>query len=196
MVWNTVLAFVPFGLAVVLFRPAIGDLKRARTPLWWITFAIWIAFLPNSPYVITDVVHLVDDLQRTSADRDAYALLTVYGSFFACGLALYGSSIWLCERTLRPWIGDRRCAIAMVALHGACAVGIYLGRFARVNSWDVVTDPLRVGEHVRGLDDRFPLIVIAMTFCALVVATFVMRATARVTVETIARVTRVPRAPD
>ena len=62
-----------------------------------------------------------------------------------------------------------------------------------MNSWDVVTDPWRVGEHVRGLDDRFPVLVIAMTFVALVVATFVMRATARVTVETIGRVTRGPR---
>ena len=53
-----------------------------------------------------------------------------------------------------------------------------------------------VGVHIRGLDDRFPVFVITMTFVALFVATFVMRATAQVTVETIARVTRFPRLSD
>ena len=47
MVWNTVLAFVPFGLGIMLFRPTALGPGRTRTPLWWITFAIWIAFLPE-----------------------------------------------------------------------------------------------------------------------------------------------------
>ena len=75
MLWNTVLAFVPFGLAIMLFRSGAFGPGHTCTPLWWITFAIWVAFLPNAPYVITDVVHLVQDLQRASPERDPYALL-------------------------------------------------------------------------------------------------------------------------
>jgi uncharacterized membrane protein len=78
----------------------------------------------------------------------------------------------------------------MVALHGACAIGVYLGRFARLNSWEVFTDPMRVGTHVGGLDERFPLIVIAMMFGVLVVTTFVMHAMARAGADAVTRMTR------
>ena len=185
MLWNTFLAFVPFGLALALFRRS-----ATRTAAWWAMFVVWLAFLPNAPYVITDVVHLVDDMQRTPADRHGYALLVVYTTFFACGLALYGLSTWLCRRALVPWIGAPRTGVAMIAVHAACAVGVYLGRFSRLNSWDVFTDPQRVGSHLRQLDGRFPVVVIGMLFVTFAAATFLMEAVARATVDMLARVRR------
>ena len=185
MVWNGLLALVPFALAVLIFRP-----NARRNVVWWAGLAVWIAFLPNAPYVLTDVVHLVDDMQRTSADRDAYALLVVYGAFFALGLALYGISMWLCERRLDPWIGVTRRRVVAVAIHLACAVGVYLGRFVRVNSWDVVTDPQRVGGGVRDLGDRFPIVVVLLTFVGLVIASFAVRVVAHAGADMVTRAVR------
>jgi uncharacterized membrane protein len=176
MIWNTLLAFIPFGLAIALFRRGV-----TRTPLWWCTFAVWLAFLPNAPYVITDVVHLVDAMRGSPRDGHGYAVLVVYSVFFATGLALYGLSTWLFRRAFAPRLGAVRAEVATIALHAACAVGVYLGRFGRLNSWDLFLQPQRVGDFVRGLDGRFPVVIIAALFCTLTVATFVMHAVARST---------------
>jgi uncharacterized membrane protein len=56
MVWNSLLALVPLALALVVFR------RGARTgTFWWRAgVAIFVVMLPNAPYVLTDVIHLVD----------------------------------------------------------------------------------------------------------------------------------------
>jgi uncharacterized membrane protein len=54
MGWNLLLAAIPVLLAWVLFRPA-----RRRAALWWLGLAVFVAFLPNAAYVLTDAVHLM-----------------------------------------------------------------------------------------------------------------------------------------
>ena len=74
MVWNTFLAIVPLVISLWLFRgqptPLLGG-DRRRSPralprpsiLWWIGFATFIAFLPNAPYVLTDIIHLIREIR-------------------------------------------------------------------------------------------------------------------------------------
>src|SRR5215813_31019 len=67
MAWNTGLAAVPLVLALLLFRQG-----RRRTVPWWAGAVAFVAFLPNAPCVLTDVVHLLGDLRRsdgTDAER-------------------------------------------------------------------------------------------------------------------------------
>ncbi len=58
MGWNLLLALVPLALALLLFRG-----RRERTALWWLGTAAFVAFLPNAPYVMTDVIHLFTDVR-------------------------------------------------------------------------------------------------------------------------------------
>ena len=55
LVWNLFLAAVPFGAALVL--EALEKL-RAWTSLQWCCLVVWLLFLPNAPYIVTDLVHL------------------------------------------------------------------------------------------------------------------------------------------
>src|SRR5258707_813088 len=65
MLWNAFLAGCPAALALALFtRPA----PERRGVLWWAGLAAWVLFLPNAPYVLTDVVHMIDDIQRAHSD--------------------------------------------------------------------------------------------------------------------------------
>jgi uncharacterized membrane protein len=182
--WNTFLALIPLALAVVLFR------DRVRTGLlWWAGAITWLLFLPNAPYVLTDVVHLLDDI-RTSTDRAVLSgYLPVYGAFFAVGLGSYVVSL----RLVHGFLGARDARLPWVAcelvLHGLCAIGIYLGRFVRLNSWDVVVAPSTVTATIDDLARRFPLAVMACTVVVLFVATFVVNAVIDASVEAKHRLT-------
>jgi uncharacterized membrane protein len=169
--WNTLLALVPLALGVVLFREG-----ARRSFVWWAGVAVWVVFLPNAPYVLTDSVHLLDDIRNASNTTVYSGLLPVYGAFFVVGFSSYA----LCLRLARRYVlahGRAQWWLPIeIALHGLCAVGMYLGRFVRLNSWDVVAAPSSVTATVDDLARRFPLAIMGVTFIVLVVGAFVVNA--------------------
>src|SRR5262245_32830462 len=98
MAWNTMLAVIPFVLALTLFVPAS---RRPRTPFWWIGLAAFVAFLPNAPYVLTDIIHLRGDAIRIRETEAHASLLYVeYAVFFVVGVACYVGALELLRRFL------------------------------------------------------------------------------------------------
>jgi uncharacterized membrane protein len=138
MGWNLFLALVPLALARFLF----GSRERPR----WVLIAggaVFVAFLPNAPYVLTDVLHLPRELAVTHGNHWlAAALVGQYLCLFATGFAAYVLSLVRFERWLADHGTSRRNVLMVdLSLHALCAVGIVLGRVFRFNSWDVVTNP-------------------------------------------------------
>ena len=172
MAWNLTLALVPVVLGVVVFR-------RDRTsPLWWLGLAAFLAFLPNAPYVLSDVIHLADDVRATRSDAVVIGILLQYAAFFLAGLLAYVIALGELTRWLAARGWDRlRTAGVELAVHAACAVGVYLGRVPRFNSWDLVTRPDAVATTAADhLSDRYPVALVLATFAVLVVSTVVLRA--------------------
>ncbi len=140
MRWNLFLAWIPLGLSIGLFRFA-----NPRSLLWWAGILIFIAFLPNAPYILTDVIHLVADIQQTESLLintliiiPKYVLFIMLG-FGAYVLSLVNISLYLKKQSRSQWVGPIE-----LTLHGLSAIGIYLGRFDRLNSWTIVTHPEQV----------------------------------------------------
>jgi uncharacterized membrane protein len=137
MAWNLVLAVIPALLALRLFRPG-----RRPSRGWWVGVAAFALFLPNAPYVVSDLVHLPDNV-ATAPSRSSVLLgfLPSYAVFIAVGLLCYA----FCLHRLRRWLGARSLDPAWVAIeiviHGVSAVGVLIGRVARLNSWDAVVHP-------------------------------------------------------
>ncbi len=131
---NVVLAVLPGIGAVILHR------WRRRRIGWWVGAGVVAALLPNAPYVLSDVVHLGPDLQA-APDRAAavYGVLPLFAFLFGAGILSYSLVLHLLRRELRDrgWSVRRRVA-AEGLVDAACAVGIALGRFPRLNSWDIV----------------------------------------------------------
>jgi uncharacterized membrane protein len=182
MAWNTVLALIPLGFAVFLFT---GPRAR-RGPLWWLGCATFFAFLPNGPYVITDLIHLKGDALALSGKDVALVVLTMqYAAFVLVGVAAYAGSLELLRRHLigRGWSPARTFVLELV-LHGMCSVGVLLGRFARFNSWEVATRPHDIADHALSRLDRpgswlllvttFGVITAAAWFVRLVASGFVL----------------------
>ena len=176
MSWNLLLALVPAALAAVLFRPGI------RTgALWAVGLGTLVAFLPNAPYVLTDVVHLPGDLRAldgevgpTAAVMAQYALLCTLG-FLAYGFTVLRLERWLARR---GWSRTQLMAVD-ATIHVVCAMGVFLGRVWRFNSWTLVDEPGDVvGVVVSGLLDPKPRTVVAVIGATAVFAagTMVLRA--------------------
>ena len=55
LVWNLILAWIPLLLALFVY-----DRYRRGSPLARLApaLAVWLLFLPNAPYIVTDFVHL------------------------------------------------------------------------------------------------------------------------------------------
>jgi uncharacterized membrane protein len=141
MTWNTVLAWIPVFLAFALFR--VWDYRAPRrTPLWWVGLVLFVLFLPNAPYVLTDLVHLRDDVFMLGPHgRVVTTVMPVYGLLIASGfLAYYLCLAQVTHYLERIGLGHRRGRVVL-ALHALVAVGVFLGRWSRLNSWEPVSHP-------------------------------------------------------
>jgi uncharacterized membrane protein len=176
MTWNLILATIPAALAVAVFRH-----RGPRTALWWTGAGLCALFLPNAPYVVTDLVHLRGDVLRAGSDLGVLtAVLPTYAAFIAVGLLAYALAVgemgrYLTRIGLAHWRGP-----AEVATHALCAVGVVLGRLARLNSWEPVTEPHGTAERiVLTLSWRGAPVAVLLTFAVIWVCHGATRALVR-----------------
>ena len=59
IVWNLFLAFIPLILSFWLFLRR----SKQRSLLWWLGLIVYITFLPNAPYLLTDIIHLIEAIR-------------------------------------------------------------------------------------------------------------------------------------
>jgi len=170
LVWNLVLAWIPFLLALAVYD---GHRRAAPRALLAPLALLWLVFFPNAPYMLTDFVHL---------DRHLAAPLWFDGlmiaSFAFTGLLLGYASLYLMQCVIRArvgWLAGWAAALGALALS---SVGIYLGRFVRVNSWDVVTNPhFLFGIARLRLEDPLgnpELIAVSLLFTAFLTVTYLV----------------------
>jgi uncharacterized membrane protein len=182
MSWNLFLAIVPLVLSVVLFRhPKFGRVKLQVFPLvlnqrhrslpWCLTVGVFFAFLPNAPYILTDVVHFVELITGyNSVWLSTFVIVPLFALFLLTGFAAYVISLINLGAYLNQ-IGLRRHVFTVeIVIHALNAVGIYLGRFLRFNSWDLVTNLHGVAMSIPDeLLNKRPMLVIAVTFIVIAV---------------------------
>jgi uncharacterized membrane protein len=159
MAWNLALAAVPAVLAIVLFRRS-----TRRTPLWWALFGVWFLFLPNAPYVLTDVVHMLDDLRASPTRLHGMAVLTSYGVFVGAGVVAYTFAMQRSRLFWHSVLPDRLVPLALVALHGCCVAAMWIGHYRRVNSWDAVVAPRETAESFLHVPSAFTMGVLFAMF--------------------------------
>ena len=137
LVWNLFLAWIPLVLALVVYD---GARRGANAGPLAAVGIVWLLFLPNAPYIVTDLKWLghYDERDRTGSTRRSI------GGAAVVGLGLGFVSLYLVQSVVTLRLG--RLAGWTLALGAlvASGVGVYLGRFERWNSWDVFTEPTRV----------------------------------------------------
>ena len=144
MTWNLFLAMIPCVLSFMLFAKR-SPRRLPINPLWWFGLAIFILFLPNAPYVITDIIHFVRDMRADVSDNGLiFVLIPQYIVFILLGFQCYVISLIKLVQYV-DWLKlTRKITLLEVSINFICAIGVYWGRFNRLNSWDVFTNPQSV----------------------------------------------------
>ncbi|WP_276167767.1 DUF1361 domain-containing protein [Zobellia alginiliquefaciens] len=133
LLWNLFLALIPLFLSKqFLFNVRVNKSKGFRILILF----FWVLFLPNSPYIITDFVHL-DDNQPTF-----WLDLLLFFVFALNGLVLGVLSMMDVFSFLRKRNHPVLANAILLFVSLLSGYGVFLGRFLRFNSWDIVSKPL------------------------------------------------------
>ena len=134
LIWNLFLAWVPVGFSLALLYVLQKHLWSSWSAL--ALTALWVGFLPNSFYIISDLIH-IQEFQRPDLLYDVVMLF----SFVLNGVLLGCLSLYMVHDQLRRRMSAWGTAwlIGLVLL--LCSFAIYIGRELRWNTWDVLLNP-------------------------------------------------------
>lgn len=133
LLWNLFLGWIPFQLGVVLTQNQHYNK--------WIKYALlasWLLFFPNALYLITDLIHLENSGDKVPVWFDAILLFTSS----VTGLIMAFVSLFQVELFLHKYLRTKHVNKLIVAALFLGSFGVYLGRFLRWNSWDIVANPV------------------------------------------------------
>ncbi len=144
LVWNLFLAWIPFALALLVYD---GYRRGASAFPLAVGAALWLVFFPNAPYIVTDF-----ELLRNPSSVPIWYDVVLVSVAAWTGLLLGFISLYLVHSVARRIVGTLNSWVLVVAVLALGSYGIYLGRFERWNSWDLVARPEyllpRIWEHV------------------------------------------------
>lgn len=144
--WNLILALIPFVIALATYK-YVEALARPfiRIPI----FLIWLLFLPNAPYLLTDFIHL-----RLSAATTVVFDFVLILSFSVTGCMAGVYAIGIMKQFLNLFYNPLQVKVLVLIFSLLCGYGVYLGRVLRLNSWDVFTRPgTTIPKLLSGLQD-------------------------------------------
>jgi uncharacterized membrane protein len=155
MLWNLLLAWSPMLLVTTLDLFVVDSADRVDDRLavggFVVVIALFVLFLPNSSYLITELAHLRESSRTIPTWYDVIAVLSLTMS----GILLCCISLAYVQLILdRSVVGTRWSWVIVIGCLLLANFGTYLGRYLRFNSWDAITSPGRVlagaGRYVVG----------------------------------------------
>lgn len=134
LVWNLFLAWVAFGLSVWLYSMLIHRRWSEWLPLT--LTVVWLCFLPNTFYMLTDYIHVPEgDTANITYN------VVLFTSFISVSVALGFASLALIHSELRRRLPARVAWGVVSIIILLVSLAIYIGRYLRWNTWDILTEP-------------------------------------------------------
>lgn len=134
LLWNLVLAWVPVALAVWLVHRLTTS--RWLSPANLVLTALWLAFIPNSFYIVSDLIHL-----QPTGEVNVLFDAVMFASFIFNGFIAGLISLYLVHQQLLKRLKTDQAHAVITGVILLCSFAIYLGRNLRWNSWDLVSSP-------------------------------------------------------
>jgi uncharacterized membrane protein len=138
LLWNLFLAWIPFQLSLLF-----SNIKDAAKWKQVLLLAVWLLFFPNALYIVTDLIHLdSDSMVPVWFDAVLIFMSSITGLMFAFA-SLAKVEIFLNKKMDNVVVKN----VASISFF-AGSFGVYLGRFLRWNSWDVLTSPIALSKEI------------------------------------------------
>ena len=150
VIWNLFLAIVPVILAFTIAR-GLRTQKRSGDGIAWILWlpllVVWLTFLPNTVYLLTEWRHYLQAIVgspvyfEAEVSREAFISFLLLTGFYivytGSGLLTFFLAVWPLDRLARRRVRGWRWPLqALVFI--SCALGVYLGLINRFNTWDLL----------------------------------------------------------
>jgi uncharacterized membrane protein len=160
LIWNLFLAWIPFVLAYLAH--AFSWKKKLLYFVLPTTAFLWLIFFPNAPYILTDLQHLTKETSSAPVWYDVIVMVWFSWTGLLLGLVSLYLMHDIVQRTFGRWIGWA----FVLFVSGLSSFGVYLGRFVRFNSWDLLGDPTEIVVTVLGLaiDPSMRLVAFTILF--------------------------------
>lgn len=140
LIWNLFLAAIPYFISRSLVRNPQWIESRI---IFYALSICWILFVPNSFYILTDLFHLHDQTYVPLW----YNLALIF-SYAWNGLLLGILSIRQMEKIISVRFGWHSESLFLLPVMFLNALGIFIGRYLRYNSWDVLTNPFELARDI------------------------------------------------
>lgn len=130
---NLFLAWVPYLIALL----AVAVYRRWPRSRWLVLLlgGLWLIFFPNAPYLLTDYFYL------SQIEFALWQSLMVYTLFSVCGLMLAMASLFFMHALARRLFGSLVGWAVVIGAISVSSLGVFMGRFLRWNSWDLLVRP-------------------------------------------------------
>jgi uncharacterized membrane protein len=138
LVWNLFLAFVPYVISRQMTEASIKNKWK-----FLLCVFVWLLFIPNAFYIITDLFHL--DMNETVPLWYDLALLL---SFAWSGILFGILSVRQMEKLFEKHFSKKFDLLFILPVMALNGFGVYIGRYLRFNSWDVITNPLQLIQDI------------------------------------------------
>ena len=136
LVWNLILAAIPYLL--LLTADSYKNIGRIGIKRGALLFT-WLLFLPNSFYIVTDLIHLTK-----SSETTIWLDILILSSFSMTGFYMGILSILEFEKISTTLFSTKIVNLLLPVICFLCGFGIYLGRILRYNSWDIISNPQKL----------------------------------------------------
>lgn len=181
VLWNVSLAVLPVVLAVFIARRVPQARSVSEKAVIWILGLVWLAFLPNTCYLVTEWRHFlhildVNDLYvRSYVERDLFIQLMTHTAFFfgysATGLITF-------TLALRPIVHlakryRKNLTVYALVLFPMLSIGVYLGLVLRYNSWDLISRPHEILASIAAIFSRPKLLSVVVVFAGFLYVAYV-----------------------
>ncbi|GAC1390526.1 MAG: DUF1361 domain-containing protein [Candidatus Saccharimonadales bacterium] len=137
MLWNLLLATIPLLFAYTLHHRL--QTTGWRQPINILLTLLWLGFLPNSFYLLSDLIHL-----KNTGEINMLYDAVLFASFIFNGYIAGFASLYIIHINLIKRIVRRQTFFIILGILLVTSFAIYLGRSLRWNSWDLVFNPFAI----------------------------------------------------
>jgi uncharacterized membrane protein len=145
LIWNLFLAWIPFILAYLAH--AVSWRRATLYLIIPLIAVLWLIFFPNAPYMLTDL----QDLARRASGAPLWydVIIVVWCSW--TGMLLGLISLYLMQDIIVRSFGRTAGWLFVIVISALSSFGMYIGRFVRLNSWDILQNPAETAQEILGI---------------------------------------------